>query len=74
MMVDPYDGSRLVSALQIDHSRVVGFFAAHRENKEFAGPEPNSSVVLAAHEDNIGCHHPHVGSGIAPATFDPSSQ
>jgi hypothetical protein len=29
MMVNPYDDSRLMLALQIDHSRVAGFFAAH---------------------------------------------
>jgi hypothetical protein len=54
MMVNPYDDSRLMLALQIDHSRVAGFFAAHWGNKEFARPEPYSSVVLAAHEHDIG--------------------
>jgi Protein of unknown function (DUF3891) len=41
-------------ALQIDHSRVAGFFAAHWGNHDFARPEPNASVVLAAHEHDIG--------------------
>ena len=35
MMVNPYDDSRLMLALQIDHSRVAGFFAAHWGNKDF---------------------------------------
>ena len=54
MMVNPYDDSRLMLALQIDHSRVAGFFAAHWGNKDFARPEPYASVVLAAHEHDIG--------------------
>jgi len=41
-------------ALQIDHSRVAGFFAAHWGNKDFARPEPYASVVLAAHEHDSG--------------------
>ena len=36
MMVNPYDDSRLMLALQIDHSRVAGFFAAHWGNNEFS--------------------------------------
>ena len=54
MMVNPYDDSRLMLALQIDHSRVAGFFAAHWGNKDFARPEPYASVVLAAQEHDIG--------------------
>ncbi len=54
MMVNPYDDSRLMLALQIDHSRVAGFFAAHWGNKDFAPPEPYASVVLAAQEHDIG--------------------
>jgi Protein of unknown function (DUF3891) len=54
MMVNPYDDSRLMLALQIDHSRVAGFFAAHWGNQDFAKPEPYASVVLAAHEHDIG--------------------
>ena len=48
MMVNPYDDSRLMLALQIDHSRVAGYFAAHWGNQDFARPEPYTSVVLAA--------------------------
>ena len=33
MMVNPYDDSRLMLALQIDHSRVAGFLAAHWETQ-----------------------------------------
>ena len=54
MMVNPYDDSRLMLALQIDHSRVAGFFAAHWGNQDFARPEPYASVVLAAHEHDSG--------------------
>jgi hypothetical protein len=41
-------------ALQIDHSRVAGYFAAHWGNPHFDRPEPYSSVVLAATEHDIG--------------------
>jgi hypothetical protein len=54
MMVNPYDDSRLMLALQIDHSRVAGFFAAHWGNQDFARPEPYASVALAANEHDIG--------------------
>ena len=46
MMAYPYDSSRLILALQIDHSRVAGYFAAHWGNKDFDRPKPYSSVVL----------------------------
>ena len=35
MMVNPYNDSQLMLALQFDHSRVAGFFAAHWGNEEF---------------------------------------
>jgi hypothetical protein len=54
MMVNPYDESRLLLALQIDHSRVAGLLAAHWGNEFFAKPEPYASVVLAAQEHDIG--------------------
>lgn len=54
MMVNPYSDSQLMLALQFDHSRVAGFFAAHWGNAEFDRPEPYASVVLAAQEHDIG--------------------
>jgi hypothetical protein len=54
MMVNPYDDSRLLLALQIDHSRVAGYLAAHWGNETFAKPSPYSSVVLAAQEHDNG--------------------
>jgi hypothetical protein len=54
MMVNQYDESRLLLVLQIDHSRVAGFLAAHWGNEEFATPQPYASVVLAAQEHDIG--------------------
>jgi hypothetical protein len=54
MMAYPYDESRLILALQIDHSRVAGYFAAHWGNKHFDRPQPYCSVVLAAGEHDIG--------------------
>jgi hypothetical protein len=54
MMAYPYDDARLILALQIDHSRVAGYLAAHWGNQEFARPEPYASVVLAAQEHDIG--------------------
>ncbi|HWO40917.1 MAG TPA: DUF3891 family protein [Candidatus Eisenbacteria bacterium] len=54
MMVNRYDESRLLLALQIDHSRVAGFLAAHWGNDTFAKPRPYASVVLAAQEHDSG--------------------
>ena len=54
MMVNPYDDSRLLLALQVDHSRVAGFLAAHWGNAMFSEPKPFSSVVLAAQEHDNG--------------------
>jgi hypothetical protein len=54
MMAYPYDDTRTLLALQIDHSRVAGYFAAHWGNKDFDRPQPYSSVVLAAGEHDIG--------------------
>ncbi|HEY7556353.1 MAG TPA: DUF3891 family protein, partial [Candidatus Binatia bacterium] len=49
-MAYPYDDSRTILALQIDHSRVAGYLAAHWGNQDFDRPQPYSSVVLAAGE------------------------
>ena len=54
MMVNPYDENRLLLALQIDHSRVAGYLAAHWGNETFAAPKPYASVALAAHEHDNG--------------------
>jgi len=54
MMVNPYDDSRLLLALQTDHSKVAGFLAAHWGNNAFAAPTPYRSVVLAAQEHDSG--------------------
>ena len=40
MMAYPFDDARLLLALQIDHSRVAGYFAAHWGNKDFDRPQP----------------------------------
>lgn len=54
MMAYPYDDKHIILALQIDHSRVAGYVAAHWGNKDFDRPAPNASVVLAAGEHDIG--------------------
>lgn len=54
MMVFPYDESRLLVVLQIDHSRVAGRLAAHWGNETFAEPKPWFSMVLAAQEHDNG--------------------
>jgi hypothetical protein len=54
MMVCPYDDSRILLILQIDHSRVAGLLAAHWGNDHFARPQPYSSMVLAAQEHDSG--------------------
>jgi len=53
-MVCPYDESRLLLILQIDHSRIAGLLAAHWGNDEFAKPNPYASMVLAAQEHDSG--------------------
>jgi Protein of unknown function (DUF3891) len=54
MMVCPYDDSRILLILQIDHSRVAGLLAAHWGNDHFARPQPYTSMVLAAQEHDSG--------------------
>src|SRR5215510_5289956 len=54
MMVCPYNESRLLLILQIDHSRTAGVLAAHWGNAEFAKPSPYASMVLAAQEHDSG--------------------
>ncbi len=54
MMVTRFDDARLLLVLQIDHSRVAGYLAAHWGNEKFAQPRPYASVVLAAQEHDNG--------------------
>ena len=54
MMVCPYDDERLLLILQIDHSRVTGWFAAHWGNDTFARPSPYAAMVLAVQEHDTG--------------------
>jgi hypothetical protein len=54
MMVCPYDDSRVLLILQIDHSRIAGLLAAHWGNDQFARLQPYSSMVLAAQEHDSG--------------------
>jgi hypothetical protein len=54
MMVHRYDDSSLLLVLQIDHSRLAGFLAAHWGNETFAAPKPFASMVVAAQEHDSG--------------------
>jgi len=54
MMVCPYDENRLLLILQVDHSRVTGWLAAHWGNDDFARPSPYAAMVLAAQEHDTG--------------------
>ena len=54
MMVCPYDDKHLLLILQVDHSKVTGWFAAHWGNDNFARPSPNAAMVLAAQEHDTG--------------------
>jgi hypothetical protein len=54
MMVCPYDKNRLLLILQVDHSKVTGWFAAHWGNDNFARPSPYAAMVLAAQEHDTG--------------------
>jgi hypothetical protein len=54
MMVCPYDDERLLLILQVDHSRVTGWFASHWGNDTFARPSPYAAMVLAAQEHDTG--------------------
>ena len=54
MMVCPYDDNHLLLILQVDHSKVTGWFAAHWGNENFARPTPYAAMVLAAQEHDTG--------------------
>jgi hypothetical protein len=54
MMVCPYDDNRLLLILQVDHSRVTGWFAAHWGNDLFSRPAPYTAMVMAAQEHDTG--------------------
>jgi len=54
MMVSSYDENRLLLILQVDHSRITGWFAAHWGNDNFAQPTPYTAMVLAAQEHDTG--------------------
>ena len=54
MMVCTFDDNRLLLILQVDHSKVTGWFAAHWGNDKFARPTPYASMVLAAQEHDTG--------------------
>ncbi len=54
MMVSEYGSSQLLLVLQIDHSRVAGYLAAHWGNDMFSRPTPYASMVLAAQEHDNG--------------------
>lgn len=48
------DPSHVVVALQIDHSRVAGYLAAHWGNDDFSTLSPYPSMVLVAQEHDNG--------------------
>ena len=54
MMICPYDDERLLLILQVDHSKVTGWLAAHWGNDTFAQPSPYHAMVLAAQEHDSG--------------------
>jgi hypothetical protein len=54
MMVCPYDKERLLLVLQIDHSKVTGWLAAHWGNDDFAPLSPYDAMVMAAQEHDTG--------------------
>lgn len=54
MMVNPIDDERLLLVLQVDHSRIAGWFAAHWGNGQFEPLRPYASMVLAAQEHDTG--------------------
>lgn len=54
MIIRKGDGPGLVLIGQTDHSRFVGQLAAHWGNREFAKPQPYTSVVRAATFHDFG--------------------
>jgi hypothetical protein len=66
MMVCPYDDSRLLLILQIDHSRIAGLLAAHWGNDQFAKPSPYSSMVVAAQEHDSGWWDWEIKPSVSP--------
>lgn len=54
MMVNRIDDDSLLLVLQIDHSRIAGWFAAHWGNEQFESLRPYRSMVLATQEHDSG--------------------
>lgn len=54
MMVNKMDDGRLLLVLQVDHSRIAGWFAAHWGNERFEKLQPYRSMVLATQEHDSG--------------------
>ena len=54
MMVCPYNDEQLLLILQVDHSQVTGWLAAHWGNDDFASASPYQAMVLAAQEHDTG--------------------
>ena len=54
MMVNHLDEDRLLLVLQIDHTRIAGWFAAHWGNDDFEPLKPYESMVLATQEHDTG--------------------
>lgn len=54
MMVNKIDDERLLVVMQVDHSRIAGWFAAHWGNDQFESLRPYHSMVLATQEHDAG--------------------
>ncbi|HEY7167223.1 MAG TPA: DUF3891 family protein [Candidatus Binatia bacterium] len=66
MMVCPYDDSRVLLILQIDHSRIAGLLAAHWGNDRFAKPSPYASMIVAAQEHDSGWWDWEIKPSVSP--------
>jgi hypothetical protein len=74
MMVHRYDDSSLLLVLQIDHSRLAGYLAAHWGNHEFAAPLPFASMVVAAQEHDSGWWNWEIKPSLNPEGLPPDYQ
>ncbi len=54
MMINYYDEGRVLAVLQLDHSRMAGYLAAHWGNDQFQELHPFTSMVVAAQEHDSG--------------------
>lgn len=73
MIIRKQTDGQLILIAQTDHSRLVGQLAAHWGNKNFAAPDPYSSMIRAATFHDYGWLRYETGPLLNPANGEPYS-